>query len=213
MSITFYTAPWSSASPVACALAELKVPHERVTFDLTKDDHKTPEFLALNPNGRVPTLVADGTPMFEALAINIWLGDRYGVKAGLWPSLESPDRMQALAWCTWSYVTYGTLLVRLQFSSNPRIPAEQHNAAAAAAAKKELVHSLDLLEERLSKQAHILGNDYSLADLIVASVVGYGVFAGSSVDKHPHVKAWLERFQAREAFKNEVAVNTPAQSK
>src|SRR6187549_3676485 len=52
MSITFYTAPFSSASPVACALTELKVPHERVTFDLTKSNHKTPEFLALNPNGR-----------------------------------------------------------------------------------------------------------------------------------------------------------------
>jgi GST-like protein len=205
MSITFYTAYWSSASPVACALGELKVPHERVTFDLAQAKHKSPEFLALNPNGKVPTLVADGAPMFEALAILIWLGERYGVKAGLWPSAESAERMQALSWCTWSYVSFGTLLSRLIYVSSPRIPADQHNAAAAAAAKKELAHSLDLLEARLTQHAHILGKDYSLADLVVASVVGYGVIVGNTVDNHPHVKAWLERFEARDCFRNEQA--------
>jgi glutathione S-transferase len=204
MSITFYTAPWSSASPVASALAELNVPHERVTFDFAEGKHTKPDFLALNPNGKVPTLVYEGTPMFEALAILIWLGDRYGVASGLWPKADAKERLTALSWCTWAYVTYGTLLVRLQFAEHERTPAELHSPANAAAARKGLVQLLDILEARLSAQPHMLGKDYSLVDLVVGSVINYGVYAGSAVDGHPHVKAWLERFTARPAFKSQL---------
>ncbi|MFZ4380662.1 MAG: glutathione S-transferase family protein, partial [Sandarakinorhabdus sp.] len=45
-----------------------------------------PDYLALNPNGKVPTLTVDGAPMFEALAIQLWLGHTYGVERGLWPA-------------------------------------------------------------------------------------------------------------------------------
>lgn len=95
MSIVFYTATWSSAAPVAYALAELGVPHEQVTLDLEAGDQRKPEFLALNPNGKVPTLVVDGTPMFEGLAIVLWLGDRYGVERGQWPHADAPARFEA----------------------------------------------------------------------------------------------------------------------
>src|SRR5262245_39865334 len=107
MSIIFYAASFSSALPVACVLNELEVPHERVTLDLAAMQQKRPEFLKLNPNGKVPTLVADGTPMFEALAICHWLADRYGVARKLWPAADAPERMTALAWTTWAYATYG----------------------------------------------------------------------------------------------------------
>src|SRR6476620_10228813 len=112
MSMTLYEAPFSSATPVACALAELGLPHERVRFDLSSGLQKQPEFLALNPNGKVPTLVVDGTPMFEALAIIQWLGDRYGVQCGVWPKADSPERLQALSWSTWAYVSLGSVLQR-----------------------------------------------------------------------------------------------------
>jgi GST-like protein len=192
----------SSASPVAAALAELNVPHETVTFDLKAGDQKKPAYLALNPNGKVPTLVADGTPMFEALAIMQWLGDRYGVSQGLWPAADSPARMQAMAWSTWAYVTYGTTLVLLQLATSEHGDKALHNAAQAKFAQAEVDRLLGLLDAQLAKQPHLLGAEYSLADLIVASVVGYGVYVGASVDGHAHVKAWLERFQARESFKS-----------
>jgi len=94
MSITFYAAPQSSASPVSCALRELGVPHERVNLNLAAGDQRKPEYLALNPNGKVPLLVVDGTPLFEALAILQWLGDTYGVDKGLWPAAGSPAPRQ-----------------------------------------------------------------------------------------------------------------------
>lgn len=202
MSIIFYTAPWSSASPVACALAELDVPHETVTFDLAAGHQKKPDFLALNPNGRVPTLVVDGTPMFEALAILTWLGESFGVERGLWPAEKDPARLTAMSWCTWSYVTYATGLVVLAFASSERFSRELHNPALAEHARKELDGLLGMLEERLGKQKYMLGSEYSLVDLVVASVVGYGVFVGASVDGFAKVKAWLSEFQARPSYRS-----------
>jgi glutathione S-transferase len=98
--IVFYWHSMSSASPVASALVELGVPHDRVKADITTGEQHRPEFLAVNPNGKVPTLTVDGAPMFEALAIEMWLGERYGVKTGLWPQAGTPvhaDRRLNLA--------------------------------------------------------------------------------------------------------------------
>jgi GST-like protein len=201
MSIVFYSAPMSSASPVASALAELEVPHEVVTFDLSRSDHKRPEFLALNPNGKVPTLVVDGTPMFEALAILIYLGERFGVDKGLWPAEHDPRRLQALAWCSWAYVTYGSVIGRVQFAASPRVDPALHHAGQAEFARKQLYELLAILEARLSKQPYMLGETYSLVDLTVASVINYSTFFCVSLESHPHVKAWVERFQDRPSYK------------
>lgn len=95
--IVLYWHPMSSATPVACALAELGVPHERVKVDITTGEQRRPDYLALNPNGKVPTMTVDGAPMFEALAIEMWLGHTYGVQGGLWPAEGTPERLQAMA--------------------------------------------------------------------------------------------------------------------
>ncbi len=200
MSIVFYNAPMSSASPVLSALAELQVPHDKVTFDLKSGDQRKPAYLELNPNGKVPLLVVDGTPMFEALAIMLWLGERYGVEKKLWPAPSDAARLEAFSWCTWAYVTYGTAVVRLQFATSPKVSSELHNAAQAALAKSDLAALLGILEARLAQRAHMLGEAFSLVDLVVASVVGYSLFIGATLEAHPRVKAWLEGFQARPSY-------------
>ena len=182
-------------------MPELGVPHEKVSLDLKTGQTRRPEFLALNPNGKVPTLVVDGTPMFEALAILLWLGERHGVERGLWPAAGSPARLEAMSWCTWAYVTYVSQLSLLAYATNERFAAEVHNPAQAALARQELGRLLGILEARLTRHQNLLGDAYSLVDLVVASAVGYGVFVGAAVDGHPHVKAWLERFQSRDAYK------------
>lgn len=202
MKIVFYSAPMSSATPVASALKELDVPHERVSLDLKKGDTRKPEFLAINPNGKVPTLEVDGTPMFEAVAIMQWLGDKFGVQRGLWPAADSPARLTALSWTTWAYVTYGATLQQLNLGQSEQVPAELHSKALVAFAQKELTRLLDVLNAQLAK-GYVLGAEYSLADLIVSGVVTYGTFCGASVDAHANVKAWLARCQERPAIRSE----------
>jgi len=194
--IVLYWHPMSSATPVACALAELGVPHERVKVDITTGEQRRPDYLALNPNGKVPTLTVDGAPMFEALAIELWLGQTYGVQSGLWPAEGTPERLQAMAWSTWSYVTYGAQLVRLQAAKNMGTPDDAHGTAA----HKALDELLAVLDGRLSQKPWLLGDAYTLADLIVASVIGYSVYLGAPVEKHPVTNAWLQKVQARPAM-------------
>src|SRR5690606_32905980 len=110
MNLTLYASPMSSATPVVHALAELDVDCEIVILDLKAGEQKRPEYLAINPHGVVPTLVVDGTPLFESVAILQWLGEQYGVQRGLWPAAGTPERLEALSWSTWAYVSYGALL-------------------------------------------------------------------------------------------------------
>jgi glutathione S-transferase len=191
--IVLYWHPMSSATPIACALAELGVPHERVKIDIHAGEQRRPEYLALNPNGKVPTLTVDGAPMFEALAIELWLGHRYGVESGLWPAAGTPGHLQAMSWCTWAYVTYGAQLVRLQAARDMGTPDDAHGTAALQA-----LHALlALLDARLAKQPWMLGDAYSLVDLSVGSVIGYSTYIGAPVASYAHVQAWLARVQAR----------------
>jgi len=199
MSIVLYWHPMSSATPVACALAELDVPHERIKVDIRTGEQRRPEFLALNPTGKVPTLTVDGAPMFEALAIQLWLGEQYGVARGLWPAAGTPERLQAMSWCAWAYVSFGAVLVRLVVASHG--DAALRHEAHAAAAREGLDQLLGLLDARLAGQPWMLGAGYSLVDLVVGSAVGYGALVGAPVASHPHVQAWLAKVQARPAMR------------
>ena len=189
MTLTVYAAPMSSAIPVVHAIEELQIPHELVLVDLQAGDQRKADFLALNPNGKVPTLVVDGTPMFEALAILQWLGDRYGVERGLWPAAEAPERLEALSWSTWMYVSFSSTFKRLNIAKG----------------QDELVHRelqdmLAILDRRLVSRDHLVGDQFTLVDLIVASGVAYAAFVGVSTKGHDNVERWLAAFQQRPAY-------------
>lgn len=201
MSIVFYNAPFSSATPVWSAMRELEVPHEQIDLQLGPAGTRSPEHLARNPNGKVPTLVVDGTPMFEALAIMQWLGDRYGVARGLWPAADAPERLTALSWTTWSYVSFVGALRLLHVTTSERSPKELHSEVHAAFAKKELEGQFAVLDGWLAERRFILGDAYSLADLIVGSVILYARMSGAPVDAYPHVKAWADQVAARPAIR------------
>lgn len=207
MSLVFYWHPMSSATPIACALAELAVPHERVKIDIRAGEQRTPEYLAINPNGKVPCLVVDGTPLFEGLAIHLWLGEHFGVAKGLWPHDGTPARLEAMSWCTWAYVTYGAVIGRVWLATTDdalRHADHADHADHAAAAIRTATALLDLLEARLSQQPWMLGEAYSLVDLVVGQVVGYGTYLGAAVEAHPAVAAWLQQVQARPAMQGAV---------
>jgi glutathione S-transferase len=197
MSIVFYSAPMSSAGPVEAALRELEVPHEKVSFDLSKQDHKKPEYLKINPNGRVPALVVDGAPMFEALAIMQWLGDRYGVARGVWPQDGTKERFRALSFSTWAYVQYGAAMRMFIQASSSHVPKELHHPGQAESSRRELRGLLEILDRELAAAPYLLGNTFSLLDLIVANVVGYSAYMGVDVSPHDRVSKWLRDCQAR----------------
>jgi GST-like protein len=192
MSITFYFAPQSNATRVHASLEELGIPYDAVKVDLRAGDQKKPEFLALNPNGKVPTIVIDGTPMFESVAIQIALGERYGVEKGLWPAVSSPEHLKAITWLVWGQVALGGALFRYMQNTSDFVPKELHHAPTAEAAMKEVKDLLGILDAHLSKSAYLSGDRFTLADLDLASVLGWGLYV-IKVDLAPYPKlaAWL----------------------
>jgi glutathione S-transferase len=85
MSLTFYFAPMSTASITEAVLAELAIPFDLVKLNISVGDTRTPEFLKVNPNGRVPVIVHEGTAIWESSAITMYLGEVFGVEAKLYP--------------------------------------------------------------------------------------------------------------------------------
>jgi glutathione S-transferase len=73
MSLTFYFAPMSTASITKAVIAELGIPGDRVELNISAGDTKKPEFLKINPNGRVPAIVHEGMPIWESAAITMYL--------------------------------------------------------------------------------------------------------------------------------------------
>jgi glutathione S-transferase len=199
MSLTFYFAPFSTASTVHWSLAELGIPFEGVQVDLTDAADKQKKLGPVNPNLKVPVLVHDGTVIFESAAIQIYLGETFGVDKGLFPA-AGPQRAEALKWIVWTNVNLTETTSRWQRNTSDRFPADQQNAAAGAAAKSELDHLVGIFEAALGDKSYVLGKDASLVDFHMASFFQWAAFLGVGLDSFPKTKAWFERCSARPAL-------------
>lgn len=198
MSITLYYAPMSSATRVFWALEELGLPYERVKLDLAAGDQRKPDFLAINPHAKVPALVVDGVPMFESLAILIYLGERFGVARDLWLPHEHPEYPAALSWMTWGTVTFASHVFRYAHNTSDRFPKEAQNAAAAEAAKRDVLTNLSALEARLEGREYLVAGHFTLADLATAIFMNFAARSGvADMGAYPRVVAWAERCTAR----------------
>lgn len=210
MSLRFFSAPWSTATLTAYALAELGVEHERVRLDIDAGDTRRPEFLALNPNGRVPVLVHDGVPIWESAAILLHLGEQFGVASGLYPP-PGPRRGQAMAWIVWANVTLAEPIGRLsaavpdgnpgavQPGSRDWVPPERRDPSAAQRAREDLAGHLAILEAVLAERPYVLG-DYTLVDTHLQGLVGYARSLDADLTPFPRVEDWLARCTARPAI-------------
>jgi len=194
MSLTFYYTPQSSADRVHASLKALGIPYEEVRVDIRAGDAKKPEFLALNPNAKVPLVVIDGTPVFESVAIQIALGERYGVEKGLWPALGSAEHLTALTWLVWSQVNLTAEVFRYMQNTSDYFPKDQHNAEHAAAALAAMNDLLGMLDHQLEGRDFVTGERMTLADIDMGSVLGWGLMmAKLDMSAYPNVAHWLPR--------------------
>lgn len=202
MAIQFYYAPMSSAVRVHWALEELGVPYEGVKIDLAAKEQKKPEFLRINPNGKVPAVVDDGIAYFESVAIFIHLGEKYGVSRGLWPASDSPLRGPAMSWTAWAGVSLGFVAGRLLMNIASSIPDELKHAGQAEQGRKDLGGLFDMLEDRLAGGPYILGEQFSLVDTALgADLWWFTTWTGTDLAKWPRLKAYVERCNERPAYK------------
>jgi len=200
MTIKLYSWPSSSGTRIAWALEELGVPYEYVELDAKKLEHRAPEYLAINPHGKVPGLTDGELTFFESGAILLYLGDKYGTERQLWP-VAGQARADAVCWSVWAMTELGTYMmqylyhvVHTTFSYKP----EDRSKACADYNRSQFVRGLDALQARLQSREYML-DAFSLADIPAASWLFLGTMLGIEIDSHPRVAEWLTRCGERPA--------------
>jgi glutathione S-transferase len=203
MSLTFYYAPMSTASVTSLVLAELDIPHERVRVDITNGGTKTPEFLQLNPNGKVPVIVHDGTVIFESCAITMYLGETFGVAKKVYPE-PGPRRGEAMKWIAWANVTFGEAIGRWARNTKEWVPAEQRNQRVGELARKDIDGGLRILDAALEGRSFLAG-DYTLADAHLRSFFDWASYLSIDLSSYQHLQAWAGRCAERPGYQKLMA--------
>ncbi len=203
MTIKLYSWPMSSGTRIAWALEELALPYQYVPLDAEKQEHRTPEMLAVNPHGKVPALVDGELKLFESGAILLYLGNRYGTAKGLWPEPKGQALADAVCWTVWAMTEIGNYMMQYLYhglDSPVSYEPQDRSKAAAAYNRAQLDRLLDTLETRLDGRDYLMGS-FSLVDVAAASWLLLGKQLGLTLEGRPRVVAWCERCAERPAFK------------
>jgi Glutathione S-transferase len=204
--IELYTAATPNGHKASIVLEELELPYRVHALDLGSGAQKAPEYLRLNPNGRIPTIVdtapADGgapLAVFESGAILIYLAEKTG---RLLPT-ELRGRSQVMQWLMFQMGGVGPM----QGQANVffRYWHETYQPAIDRY-QNETRRLYEVLETRLAEGRDYLCGDYSIADIAHFTWVNVHAWAGVSLDGLPALQAWRERIRARPAVQRGLAV-------
>ncbi len=191
--LKIYGTSMSRAGRALWTADELGIKFEHIPTPVP--DARKPENLKINPNGHVPAIDDDGTVVWESMAIDLYLAEKYG-KAPLWPS-KVEDRAHAYQWSFWAMTETEPHLVTI-LANRMLLPKEQRNEQAAANAVQALNAPLKVLDQSL-KDGYLLGSEFTIADLNVASVLLLGSLVGLDMSATPAAKAWLDKCLGRPA--------------
>jgi len=195
--ITLYGATQSRAFRSLWMLEELGLEYEQVPTHFMGGGTRTPEHLAVNPNGHIPALV-DGDQIFwESMAINLYLAEKYD--GGLLPKTVE-DRGHAMQWSFWVMTETEASVVELLFNTLI-LPEESRDAGVVAAASQKLQGPFAVLDSALEGRDYLVGDGFSVADLNVAAVLGWSLLAGFDFAAFPNLDRWLRASISRPAAK------------
>lgn len=180
---------------VIWALEELGMPYQRVVMDVKRAEHKKPEYLAINPFGKVPSIIDDKVTLFESSAICAYLGDK---EAKLLPEAGTRERLFYNQWVSYITSTFEPLASRIGWLD--LFVEQDETTKKLSRSTLELVKThAKVLDARLQKQEYLLNDEFSLADVQLASV--------SRIVSHrepwaelPAFSKYLEKCFARPAY-------------
>jgi GSH-dependent disulfide-bond oxidoreductase len=182
------------------ALEELELPYRTHWVDITKGDQQKPEYVAINPNSKVPAIVDDGINVFESGAVLIYLAE----KAGKLLPASGKARADTLAWTFFNIGNTGPILGQLGFFSKF---AKEKVPMAIERYSKETERLLKVLDARLGQTKYLAGAEFSIADIINFTWANAGrTFLGLDYAPYPNLVRWLDELAARPAFVKALAM-------
>jgi glutathione S-transferase len=196
---TLYWSPGAASLAVHLFLLEARLPHEARKLDFEAREQKSAEYLKLNPNGLVPTLVVDGEPMYESVALLLYLADRHS-ELGYAPALLAPDRRLYLQWMLHAA---NTLMPAFRAWWYPHEPAGPEQAAAVQEAARPRIEAVwDRLQAELERGGgpFLLGNRYSAADMLLTMLMRWSRNMPKPALQWPALRVLADAVRARPAW-------------
>ncbi len=192
--ITLYTAATPNGHKISIALEEMALPYRVESLDLSKGEQKTPAYLKLNPNGRIPTIVDHDNEdfvVFESGAILVYLGE----KTGQFYPTDAKKRSEVLQWLMFQMGGVGPMMG--QANVFYRYFAERIQPAIDRY-QNETRRLFEVLNTRLAEHEYLV-DDYSIADMANWAWVRTHQWSGVSIDGLEHLIRWKEAIYARPA--------------
>jgi glutathione S-transferase len=202
MSVKLYYAPGACSFASHIALEEVGVPYDTQRLDLAAGDQRKPEYLKLNPRGRVPTLVVDGHVLTENVGIMTYLAGGYP-KAGVWPkdTWHQAMAVSTMAWLSNTvHTTYGHIVRPSRYADDPEV--QEAIKAKARASYEDLMKEIDSL---LTAKKWAIANQYTVVDGYLLVFYRWANRQKLPVRSLANYTAHAERVLARPAVKKVMA--------
>jgi len=158
----------------------------------------SPEFIAVNPMGQIPSIRDGDLVMHESLAINLYLGRKNG--GPLSGQTVEEDGLLTM-WTVWAAAEVEPHTVRIVLTYDNGLENSEGGKETIAVACRSLRRPLKVLEGHLAGRPWIVGDRFTVADLNLAEVLRYAQSEEALFQAHPNIKAWVERCQSRPAYK------------
>jgi glutathione S-transferase len=192
-----YYCPQTRAGRPRWLLEEIGEPYELARIDLKKGEHKTPDYMKIHPHGAVPALLDGDLALFESAAICMYLADKFPQKK-LVPDVGTPARGLYYQWMLYSMATLEPPVLAI-FLNTIMLPEAERSAAAVEKAKTEFAAVARVLSNALAGRTFILGEQFSAADVMIGSTLGWAGMMGLLGDQ-PTLQEYVKRLTERPAF-------------
>ena len=203
--IDFFFWPSPNGYKVAILLEELGADYQTVPVDITAGDQFKPEYLAINPNNKVPAIIdregfgSGPVTVFESAAILTYLAEKHG---RFLPD-DPGGRITALQWLAFQNGSLGPMLGQLHHFRNY---ADEEIPYALARYRAEAERLWAIVEKRLGDHPYMAGDQYSIADITTFPWMRLYKLQGLSKDDYPNVKRWLDELKERPAIRRALSL-------
>jgi GST-like protein len=202
--IDFYGLTSPNVQKIFIMLEETGLPYNFKAVDVWASAQHSPEFAKLNPNKKIPTIVDSEGPggkpytVFESGAILMYLAE----KTGKFIPHDPVKRYDTLQWLVVQVANVGPMSGQVVHFSRFAGPGQDY---AISRYRTVLNKLYDIYEERLSTRPYVIGDEYTIADIAAFPWLRNVELLGIDLAKRPHVKAWIDKLNARDAVKRAYA--------
>jgi glutathione S-transferase len=195
--IKIYGTPRSTAFRCYWFMEEIGgIEYETQSVDFAKGENKSAEYLKLNPNGKVPTMVDGEVVVWESMAICYYLMEKY--QALQFVGTTAEEHAEVNQWTFWSAIHLANAFEPLVLQTYRKTPDSEMTKMSR---EQELPRYLSVLEGHLAGKEYMVMNKFTLADIAVMSVVRLVDFVSFDLSSYPNIKSWVARLSEREAYK------------